>query len=214
VNAEREGQEPAEPPERFPGYDVLSQRSHWDPVTRSVVLGRLHPPKEPPFFTETEESVCRLLLDRLLVIDRRDAVPVFELIDQRLAAGSTDGWYYDDMPPDEEVWHRTLAELAAIGFAGLGIEQQNDALESIRTAERFAGLPAPKVWGLWLRYACTAYYSHPSAWSEIGFGGPAYPRGYRNLGLDRREPWEVREVDAANPIPWIERVEAARRRHR
>jgi hypothetical protein len=63
---------------------------------------------------------------------------------------------------------------------------------------------------MWIRYACVAYYSHPSAWNEIGFGGPAYPRGYKNLGLDRREPWEVREVDDRDPVPWAARVEQAR----
>jgi hypothetical protein len=64
-----------------------------------------------------------------------------------------------------------------------------------------------------MRYACTAFYSHPWAWNEIGFGGPAYPRGYKNLGLDRREPWEVSERDAADPVPWAERAEASLRRH-
>ncbi|HZC53738.1 MAG TPA: hypothetical protein VE441_14735, partial [Mycobacterium sp.] len=51
--------------------------------------------------------------------------------------------------------------------------------------------PAAHVWSLWTRYACTAFYSHPWSWNEIGFGGPAYPRGYLNLGIDRREHWEV-----------------------
>lgn len=204
-----------EPRGRFPGYDVLEQRGHWDNETRSVVLGRLHPKGEPSFFSEAEEAVCRPLLDRLLANDNPDSkVPVFELVDQRLAEGRTDGWYYDDMPPDDEAWRRTLAELATLGFAGLGTGQRNDLLESVQTSEVFAGLPASKVWNLWMRYACTAYYSHPSAWSEIGFGGPAYPRGYRNLGVGKREPWEVREVDAEDPIPWVTQVEAARRRHR
>jgi hypothetical protein len=37
------------------------------------------------------------------------------------------------------------------------------------------------------------YYSHPAAWSEIGFGGPASPRGYVRLGFDQRDPWEAKE---------------------
>jgi len=82
-----------------------------------------------------------------------------------------------------------------------------------RTGDRWHHLPAARVWSLWMRYACAAFYSHPWAWNEIGFGGPAYPRGYANLGLDAREHWEVREVDARDPVPWAERVEAARRRH-
>jgi hypothetical protein len=41
--------------------------------------------------------------------------------------------------------------------------------------------------------AVSAYYAHPWAWDEIGFGGPAYPRGYMRLEKGMREPWEVDE---------------------
>ena len=75
------------------------------------------------------------------------------------------------------------------------------------------GMPAKRVFGLWMRYACTAFYAHPVAWNEIGFGGPAYPRGYKNIGIGRRERWEVAEHGAEDPVPWARRAEAARRRH-
>ena len=38
------------------------------------------------------------------------------------------------------------------------------------------------------------YYAHPKAWNEIGFGGPASPRGYVRLGFSERDPWEAKEV--------------------
>jgi hypothetical protein len=38
-----------------------------------------------------------------------------------------------------------------------------------------------------------AYYAHPYAWDEIGYGGPAYPRGYMRLEGGLPEPWEVDE---------------------
>ena len=38
-----------------------------------------------------------------------------------------------------------------------------------------------------------AYYGHPTAWNEIGFGGPASPRGYVRLDANRRDPWEAAE---------------------
>jgi hypothetical protein len=41
---------------------------------------------------------------------------------------------------------------------------------------------------------CGAYYSHPFAWNEIGFGGPASPRGYVRMDFNRRDPWEA-QVD-------------------
>jgi hypothetical protein len=46
-----------------------------------------------------------------------------------------------------------------------------------------------------LKQVVGIYYSHPAAWSEIGFGGPASPRGYARLGLDERDPWEGEELD-------------------
>ena len=34
----------------------------------------------------------------------------------------------------------------------------------------------------------------PTAWNEIGFGGPASPRGYVRMDFDRRDPWEAAEA--------------------
>ena len=39
-----------------------------------------------------------------------------------------------------------------------------------------------------------AYYAHPTAWSEIGWGGPASPRGYVRMDFNERDPWEAAEV--------------------
>jgi hypothetical protein len=70
-----------------------------------------------------------------------------------------------------------------------------------RGMEPWHGIPAEHVWSLWTRYACTAFYSHPWAWDEIGFAGPAYPRGYKNLGIDALEPFEVRDArPGADPL--------------
>ena len=207
--------------ERFPGYDVLAQAPTWDTVTQGVVLRRLGPPPKLRFFSMAEEATCRPLLDRLVAQDAWPKIPVFELVDARLAEDETDGWRYEDMPPDGEAWRRSLAALdedaaARHGrpFAELGVEDQKDLLEAVRTGGDWHGLPAPRLWGLWMRYACAAFYSHPWAWNEIGFGGPAYPRGYENIGLDRREHWERPEADPRDPEPWARRLERARRRHR
>ena len=45
-----------------------------------------------------------------------------------------------------------------------------------------------------LRDIVRTYYSHPTAWNEIGWGGPASPRGYVRLVGDRRDPWEAAEA--------------------
>jgi hypothetical protein len=212
---------PGSAEQRFPGYDVTKQSDTWDGVTASVVLRRLAPMGAPKFFTNEEEPVVRSLLDRLLAQDEAPRVPVFEMIDQRLAEGRGDGYRYEELPEDPETWRRSVAALDAAakaqlghGFADVSATQQRDLIERVREHDgQWHGLPAKKVFSLWMRYACSSFYSHPWAWNEIGFGGPAYPRGYKHLALDGREPWEVRERDAHDPIPWVRRAEAAKERH-
>ena len=50
-----------------------------------------------------------------------------------------------------------------------------------------------RFWVLLVQDCVDAYYSHPWAWDEIGFGGPAYPRAYMRLERGEPEPWEVEE---------------------
>jgi hypothetical protein len=215
------GQVPGSGQARFTGYDVLDQQRTWDRTTTAVVLGRLDPPPPVRFFAAGEEATARALLDRLLAQDDEPRVPVLEVIDQRLAERVGDGYRYEDMPEDPEAWRISLAGLDDDArkehdqqFHQLDRETQLDLIENVRLCEElWHGLPPKRVFSLWTRYACDAFYAHPWAWNEVGFGGPAYPRGYKNLGLDRREPWERPESDAADPVPWVERVEAARRRH-
>jgi hypothetical protein len=206
---------------RFPGFDVLDQADHWDAQTRAVVVARLSHLGRLSFFTSDEEPTVRALCDRLLAQDREPRVPVVELVDERLMRREGDGYRYYDMPEDWDAWRRSLAGLEQAAqrehgrrFAELDSPAQRDLIEGVRGLDgAWHGMPAARVFGLWMRYAATAFYSHPLAWNEIGFPGPAYPRGYKNLAPGGREPFEVGEVDAHDPIPWVQRVDAAKRAH-
>lgn len=220
---EAQGDTPGGEQRRFPGFDVLGEVDTWDAVTAGVVLDRLGFPPALRFFSVVEHAVGKCLFDQLL--DQRDPprVPVLELVDARLAENQTDGWRYGDMPEDGAAFRRSFAGLdedarVAYGgrrFSALAWEDQTDVVQCMYDVgnDHWHGLPAARVWSLWTRYACTAFYSSPLAWNEIGFGGPAYPRGYKNLGLDRREPWEVPDRVNRTPTGTGERVEQARRRH-
>jgi hypothetical protein len=203
--AERSSTPGGRPNERFPGYDVTAQAHTWDPVTSGVVLGRLGPQPAPRFFTPAEEAAAAALFDQLLAQWDEPRVPVLQLVDARLAEAQTDGWRYEDMPEDGEAWRRSLAGLdedatrlggeSGVCFANLSREEQADVIRTVQDlgSKPWHGMPAGHVWSLWTRYACTAFYSHPWAWNEIGFGGPAYPRGYSRTGIGRLEPWEVED---------------------
>ena len=101
----------ARPKQRFPGYDVMRQQAAWDEVTTSVVTARLGPAGPSLFFTAEEEPAARALLDRLLAQDEDPRVPVFEVIDERLAERHGDGYRYEDLPDDPEAWRRSIAAL-------------------------------------------------------------------------------------------------------
>jgi hypothetical protein len=206
---------------RYPGFDVLAQVDSWDDVTAGAVLARLSHPTGLSFFTVAEVAVAAPLLDLLLAQDAEPRVPVLELIDERLAVGETDGWHYDAMPEDGDAWRQTLACLDedartrfGCGFAELPPEDQATLVQAVQDTDGdWRGLTSWHVWSLWTRYACTAFYSHPWAWNEIGFPGPAYPRGYLNLGVDAREKWEQRDAEPTDPVTAGRRVEQARREH-
>ncbi|HEX6525639.1 MAG TPA: gluconate 2-dehydrogenase subunit 3 family protein [Streptosporangiaceae bacterium] len=189
--------------DRFPAFYVLSQVPHWDQVTAGLVTSRTETPPAVKFFTAAEEACAAALLDLLLDLHGEPKVPVLQMIDARLAAGETDGWRYADMPEDGQAWRDTLSFLDADAagrcgttFAKAPPADRTALVQAVQdqTSGIWHGLPAKHVWSLWTRYACTAFYSHPSAWAEIGFPGPAYPRGYKNVGVDKLEPYEVRDA--------------------
>jgi hypothetical protein len=209
---------------RFPGFDVLDEVDRWDDVTAGAVLARLAPANELAFFSKDEQAIVTPLCDLLLAQDAEPRIPVVALIDTRLALGETDGWHYDDMPPDPTAWRESLQHLDADAakvfgapFAALTPEQQAALVQDVQdlaaAGQRWYGKPAAQIWGLWARYACAAFYSHPWAWNEIGFPGPAYPRGYKNRHVNGRERFEVRDDAARDPVPFAARVEQARREH-
>jgi hypothetical protein len=214
---------------RYRGFDVLNSVEKWDDVTAGVVLARLAVPGEPAFFTPHEVGIATPLLDLLLAQDGEPRVPVLALIDARLAAGETDGWHYDDFPEDAQAWRDTLAVLdrdAADRFHGRAFAhlisgEQAAVIQHVHDVASANGQwrdwSASHVWSLWTRYACTAFYSHPWAWNEIGYPGPAYPRGYLNPGVNARERWEVADTGSGDsdvdPLTFARRVEIARRAH-
>jgi hypothetical protein len=195
---------------RFPGFDVLSQAGHWDPVTAELVASRLDPPAPLAFFTVTEAACAAALLNLLTGQQDDQEIPVLEMIDARLTVGETDGWRYSDMPEDGQAWRETLSHLDADAdarggttFAAAPEAQQLEMIQAVQDLgpKDWHGLNAAHVWSLWTRYACTALYAHPLAWNEIGFSGPAYPRGYKNAGVGQREPFEVTDArPSGDPI--------------
>lgn len=192
---------------RYPDYDVLEQAHHWDEVTRNVVLARVYDVPPIRFFAADEIPTLRAFLDTVLAQDGEPRVPVLELIDAKLHARSFDGWRYEGMPDDGETFRVVAAGLdrAAGGRFADEPEERRLALCEALAAGELSGGPWERVdvglaWSVVMRIALGAFYSHPWTWNEIGFGGPAYPRGYARLGVGMTEAWEQRPQYDVDPV--------------
>lgn len=194
---------------RYPGYDVLAKRNSpsWNEKTRRVIDARLSLPDEPRFFTAEEWTTLKAVCARIVPQPaHRTAIPVAALVDNKLHTNSGDGFRNARLPRMQEAWQRGLRALdeearQAYGtaFHRLQVERQDSLLKEAQKGElshpAWGGMPSQLFFDdRLLRDIVHAYYSHPTAWNEIGFGGPASPRGYVRMGFDRRDPWEAAEA--------------------
>lgn len=200
---------PLAQPGYYPGYSTLAQQKFWDAATRRVVLARVHEVPPLRWFTPQEARFWQVVCDRVLPQDDRDAehrIPIVPAIDERLYLNKHDGYRYEDMPPDREAFRfgregieRIARAKHARGFVELAVEEQEEILRELHDGKPSAGneiwarMPAHRFWMLLVQDCAEAYYAHPYAWDEIGYGGPAYPRGYMRLERGEPEPWEVEE---------------------
>ncbi len=212
-------------PGYYPEFSTLAQQEYWDPKTRSVILDRVHNIPASRFFDAGQTRLLEAICARLLPQDDRDdahRIPIVPQIDRRLADGDGDGYRYEDMPSDSEAYllglqaiDESAQRLYERAFLLAAFSQQDELLKSLHDGKPLCDhpvwrrLPVKRFWMLVLSDCIEAYYSHPYAWDEIGFGGPAYPRAYMRLENGEPETWEVDEVRYpwAAP-PWSASTEA------
>ncbi len=198
-----------EQPGYYPEWNVMREYRYWDAATRDVVTKRLEPPKPLRFFNKQEAVTLTAVLDRVMPQDDRlpaQRILLLPPLDPRLAANRLEGYRYEDMPSDQEAYR-----LAARAFEAMAQEQYQSAFPALTVTSQelllqsladdkpagaddlWSQINVKRFWTLLVSDACSAYYAHPWAWNEIGFGGPAYPRGYMRLENGEPEPWEFNE---------------------
>jgi hypothetical protein len=201
---------------RYPDYDVLEQQDHWDDVTRKLILDRVHEVPEIRFFSEPELETLTVFADLFLAQDSDPRIPVMAYVDEKLHKGELDGYQYFDMPDDRETWRRVARGLdeearrrGAERFALLDGDAQLEVVHDFDNGCLHGGvwdtLNVSRAWSVVTRHLMQQFYAHPWAWNEIGFGGPAYPRGYSRFGSPHlqsaeREEWEGKEAYERDPV--------------
>ena len=198
---------------RYPDYDVLDNAENWDSATRATVTERLREDRALRFFSSEEEATLRAFCDVTTAQDVEPRVPVAEMVDEKFAAGRLDGYRYADMPRDPETWRMVLRGLdetardryGAPSFAGASLEAQQAIVGDLSKGSLTGGvweeLDVARGFSVCMRAILAAFYSHPWAWNEIGYGGPAYPQGYMRLGpTSTLEPHERPGATSEDPV--------------
>ena len=205
---------------RYPDYNVLDEAGHWDEVTRRLVLERVEQVPPIRFFTDDEALDARRVLRRRAGPGPRAEDPGAEHgRRQARSPASSTASATPTCPTTARPGGGVALGLDAAArqhgaddFAGASEDVQTPGRRRLRqgqAARRGVGraAAATRPGRSSSRAILSAFYSHPWAWNEIGFGGPAYPRGYARLGVGQRESWEGAPAFEVDPV---ERHRAAR----
>ncbi|MGY2893931.1 hypothetical protein [Deinococcus sp. UYEF24] len=159
------------------------------PATQNALMGRLNQiPGVPSTFTPQEFALLELVSVCLVPHDPA-TLPLAAQIDARLSQGITDGWRYDQLPPDAEAYRQLLASLPA-DFQRTDDGGRHAALTQAQNDH-------PKIFEELLAELTEGYYSNPLNQLSIGYVGFADAQGWTETRLNRLDPHEQEALKLA-----------------
>ncbi|WP_240041001.1 gluconate 2-dehydrogenase subunit 3 family protein [Paenibacillus ginsengarvi] len=182
----------------------MNEKNEWDDHTQTIVTSRLKTNEGFQFFTSAEaEMVGRI--SSLLVNDETPDVLQFVVahIDQTLHQSPGESQRKPGVPAASALVRTGLQAIEqgaqsvyGSSYMNLDIAEQKRYLqhisESIAEPQKvWTTVPQQELFKKIQNLTVEAYCSHPKIWSEIGYAGPAYPRGYVRTQLGQLDPWEA-----------------------
>ena len=170
-------------------YNSLDRLKSWDEETQKAIQKRILEEKKGKtafsFLGIDKGRILKALVDLLIPQPAGETyIEIAEIIDRSLTH-KKEGVRYGDDPWRGEFYEQSLAVIMDMTATGAAIERILSSV--LRKNDEY---PLKRFVRLVLRDAALIYYSHPSAWNEIGFPGPSYPEGYFMLGCGESDPWE------------------------
>jgi hypothetical protein len=188
----------------YPEYDVLSEWEEWDKTTQSVIQSRLSHTKIE-FFTEEEQHLLLSLIPILFPSHLGDvSTNILSLFDNRCLRmkGFSKGSCVKKVDiiriGINSIMNHSYAENSR-PFSDLEEEKKLQFVENLQK-----NIGYKNCWQQVQPYLffqtimdelIPIVYSDPSIWSKIGYGGPAYPRGYYAFGPSQFDKWEAKMHD-------------------
>lgn len=171
--------------------------------TKKALTERLNEASENNFFTKNYfnllNAICDLLMDQNSLAR---FVNIGLAIDKRLYEKKTDGWRYDQLPPDDLKYKLGLENIELCSqnlyknsFSDLNKKQQIKILTDIQLGnvdlEIWKNLH-PKLFFEDLLAECTEiYYGHPLVQASLNYVGYADAKGWIEIKLNQQEPPEI-----------------------
>lgn len=187
----------------YPDFDVMREVEAWDDHTREIVKKRLEPVTSFQFLKRNEAELLTEIAATLINDDREDILSfIVKHFDGTLQSKIGESQRKVGIPPEADLVRKGLTAIEATArskfggsFSQLTLIQCETLLGQVERGELpgtgpWTGLPQKELFKKLLNLTVEAYYSYPLVWSEIGYAGPAYPRGYIRTELDLADPWE------------------------
>lgn len=190
---------------RYPSFQVMDEREEWDPHTQIIVTNRLMEPQPCTLLSWVEHcllmQICSALVD-----EKREEVVLYLLahIDQSLSSTAGEGERKAGLPNQKKLILDGIQYLSVYiapdnveDASAYEIESVSVLLQQVCEGRAAIDLWPSELQREWfvrlLNLTVEAYCSHPQVWSEMGYAGPAYPRGYVRGDIGRLDPWEAKE---------------------
>ncbi len=184
----------------------MDEQDAWDDHTQSIVESRTTASPQHRFLSKQEAGMLSVMCS-LLMNDQSPGVIRFMLhhFDETLHASPGESQRKQGVPPGKDLIRQGLQALeqyARRSFAASFLELENEAQKQLlqavsqgkaEPASDWINAPQQPFFQKVLGLAVESYCSHPQVWSEIGYAGPAYPRGYVRVQLGQLDPWEAKK---------------------
>lgn len=192
----------------YPNYDVLKMMDEWDSHTKEIVRSRLGPFAPLKYLSDAEAADIYVIAGHLVYDNREEILQwVVHHLDDKLANKTGEGERKQGVPPEDILIRAGLKAINHAGrltygkeFADLTEPKQFELLANLQKGKvspipEWSQIPQQDLFKKLVSVITAAYYSHPAVWSEIGYGGPMYPKTYARIELGLPEPWEAKRYE-------------------
>lgn len=190
----------------YPTYDVLNAKNEWDEATQRVIFNRLHINESGTLTPEMNRTVQALTGVLFPSHIGEQTLSIVMVLDQRIKQGHLKTYPKLASLSKEFIIKNGLTYVEEEAFFDykkpfvllekqdrvnlverLKLNKGNQQIWELTTSELFYQTISSEL--------VKIIYSDPSIWSQIGYGGPAYPRGYYAFGPGQFDQWEAEPHD-------------------